>query len=83
MVAQDFRKGEHRFRSSSHGRNHTPHTCYHRADSNERVQKGEAEKQTEGKRTYRKKTDTVRLCADDVLNRGRLVVYHDDYAKVM
>lgn len=40
-------------------------------------------KQMEGKRTYRKKTDAARLCADDVLNRDKLVAYHDDYAKVM
>lgn len=40
-------------------------------------------KQAEGKRTYRKKTDAARLCADDVLNRDRLITYHDDYAKVM
>lgn len=40
-------------------------------------------KQTEGKRTYRKKTDAARLCADDLLNREKLVAYHDDYAKVM
>ncbi len=45
--------------------------------------KAKQKKQTEGKRTYRKKTDTDRLCADDVLNRDRLVAYHDDYAKVM
>ena len=37
----------------------------------------------EGKRTYRKKGDATRLCADDVLNREKLVAYHDDYAKVM
>lgn len=37
----------------------------------------------EGKRTYRKKGDAARLCADDVLNREKLVAYHDDYAKVM
>lgn len=37
----------------------------------------------EGKRTYRKKGDAVRLCADDVLNREKLIAYHDDYAKVM
>ena len=45
--------------------------------------KAKQKKQTEGKRTYRKKTDTARLRADDVLNRDRLVAYHDDYAKVM
>lgn len=37
----------------------------------------------EGKRTYRKKGDAARLCADDVLSREKLVAYHDDYAKVM
>ena len=41
------------------------------------------QKQTEGKRSYRKKADTARLCADDVLNRDKLIGYHDDYAKIM
>ena len=40
-------------------------------------------KQTDGKRTYRKKANAVRLCADDLLTRGRLVAYHDSYAAVM
>lgn len=39
--------------------------------------------QADGKRKYRKKTDTVRLCADDVLNRDTMIVFHDSYAKVM
>lgn len=45
--------------------------------------KAKQKKQTEGKRAYRKKADTARLSADDVLNRDKLVAYHDDYAKVM
>lgn len=45
--------------------------------------KAKQKKPTESKRTYRKKADAVRLCADDVLNRDKLVTYHDDYAKVM
>ena len=40
-------------------------------------------KQTEGKRSYRKKADNVRLCADDILTREKLVAYHDSYAKTM
>lgn len=40
-------------------------------------------KPKEGGRPYRKKANAVRLCADDVLNRTRLLAYHDDYAKVM
>lgn len=40
-------------------------------------------KQTEGKRSYRKKANIVRLCADDVLTREKLVAYHDSYARVM
>ena len=40
-------------------------------------------KQSEGKRTYRKKANTVRLCADDLMSRERLVAYHDSYAKAM
>lgn len=39
--------------------------------------------QTDGKRKYRKKTDSVRLCADDVLNRDTMVAFHDSYAKLM
>ena len=37
----------------------------------------------EGKRTYRKKANAVRLCADDVLNRDKMVGYHDSYAEAM
>lgn len=40
-------------------------------------------KQAEGKRTYRKKANSVRLCADDLLTREKLVAYHDSYAKAM
>ena len=40
-------------------------------------------KQAEGKRTHRKKANIVRLCADDVLTREKLVAYHDSYAKAM
>ena len=40
-------------------------------------------KQAEGKRTYRKKANAVRLCADDLMSRERLVSYHDSYAKAM
>ena len=40
-------------------------------------------KQAEGKRTYLKKANAVRLCADDLLTREKLVAYHDCYAKVM
>ena len=39
--------------------------------------------QTDGKRTYRKKSNAVRLCADDVLTHEKLVAYHDSYAAVM
>ena len=45
--------------------------------------KAKQKKQTQGGRTYRKKADAARLCADDVLNRDKLTGYHDDYAKVM
>ena len=40
-------------------------------------------KQADGRRTYRKKVNAVRLCADDLLTRERLVVYHDSYAAAM
>lgn len=39
--------------------------------------------QADGKRKYRKKADTVRLCADDVLNRDTMIAFHDSYAKLM
>ena len=40
-------------------------------------------KQAEGKRTYHKKANAVRLCADDLLTRERLVAYHDSYVAAM
>lgn len=40
-------------------------------------------KQAEGKRTYRKKANAVRLCADDLMSRERFVAYHDSYAEAM
>ena len=40
-------------------------------------------KQADGKHTYRKKANVVRLCADDLMSRERLVAYHDSYAKAM
>mgnify|MGYP000152656413 FL=1 len=83
MAAQDFRTGEHSFSSSAHGRNYAPHTRYHRTNSNGRERRKAKQKQTEGKRSYRKKADVARLCADDVLNRDKLIGYHDDYAKIM
>ena len=45
--------------------------------------KAKKKQQAEGKHTYRKKTDAVRLCADDVLTRDKLVAYHDSYAEAM
>ena len=45
--------------------------------------KARAKPTEEGKRTYRKKANTVRLCADDVLNRDKMVGYHDSYAEAM
>lgn len=45
--------------------------------------KAKKKQQVEGKRTYRKKTDAVRLCADDVLTREKLSAYHDSYAEAM
>ena len=40
-------------------------------------------KQAEGRRTYRKEANAVRLCADDLMSRERLVAYHDSYAAAM
>ncbi len=40
-------------------------------------------KHADGKRTYRKKANAVRLCADDLMSRERLVAYHDSYAEAM
>ena len=37
----------------------------------------------EGKRTYRTKANAVRLCTDDVLNRDKMIGYHDSYAQAM
>ena len=40
-------------------------------------------RQAEGKRIYRKKANAVRLCADDLLTREKLVACHDSYAAAM
>lgn len=40
-------------------------------------------KQADSKRTYRKKANAVRLCADYLFNRQTLISYHYGYAKVM
>ena len=40
-------------------------------------------KQVDGRRTYRKKANTVRLCADDLMSREKFVAYHDSYAAAM
>ena len=45
--------------------------------------KAKKKQQVEGKRTYRKKTDAIRLCADDVLTREKLSAYHVSYAEAM
>lgn len=45
--------------------------------------KARAKPTEEGKRTYRKKANAVRLCADDVLNRDKMIGYHDSYAQAM
>ena len=45
--------------------------------------KAKKKQQAEGKRTYRKRTDAIRLCADDVLTREKLSAYHDSYAEAM
>lgn len=39
--------------------------------------------QAEGKRTYHKKVNAFRLCANDVLTHEKLVSYHNSYAKEM
>ena len=45
--------------------------------------KARAKPTEEGKWTYRKKANAVRLCADDVLNRDKMIGYHDSYAQAM
>lgn len=39
--------------------------------------------QADGKRKYRKKTNSIRLCADNLFNRQTLIACHDNYARVM
>lgn len=63
---------------------HTPHIHATLVPivTGERRKAGQKKPKEEG-RTYRKKANAVRLCADDVLNRTKLIAYHDDYARVM
>lgn len=82
MAAPHIRQGEHRIGSAAHGRAqpHIHATVVPIVTDERRKAK---KKQTEGKRTYRKKANVVRLCADDLLTRERLVAYHDSYAAAM
>jgi FtsZ-binding cell division protein ZapB len=46
--------------------------------------KAKQAKPTEDKKTYRKKSpDSVRLCADDIMNRAKFIEYQDSYAEQM
>ena len=56
---------------------HTPHIHATLVPIVTGAQEGGQKKPKEGGRTYRKKANTARLCADDVLNRTRLLAYHD------
>ena len=61
---------------------HTAHSYHSRTDNNRKTQ--ESQDKTDGKQTLvPQKANTVRLCADDVLTREKLVAYHDSYAKAM
>ena len=83
MVGRNFRIRQYRFRRPSYGWN-TPHihaTVVPIVKGERRKAKQDPEN---GKRKYRKKpTETVRLCADDVLTRQKLEQYHDTYAITM
>ena len=63
---------------------HTPHIHATLVPivTGERRKAGQKKPKEEG-RTYRKKRMPSGLCADDVLNRTKLIAYHDDYARVM
>ena len=61
---------------------HTAHSYHSRTDNNRKTQ--ESQDKADGKQTLvPQKANTVRLCADDVLTREKLVAYHDSYAKAM
>ena len=64
---------------------HTPHihATVVPIVTGERRKAKQKQKQMEGKRTYRKKANAVRLCADDLLTREKLITYHDSYAAAM
>lgn len=64
---------------------HTPHihATVVPIVTGERRKAKQKQKQMEGKRTYCKKANAVRLCADDLLTREKLITYHDSYAAAM
>lgn len=49
----------------------------------ERRKAAQQQAKNSGKRTYRKKKDAPRLCADDVMSRPKLKEYQTTYAEVM
>ena len=68
---------------SAHMDEHTPHIHATVVPIVTGKRRKARQKQVDGRRTYRKKANAVRLCADDLMSRERLVAYHDSYAAAM
>lgn len=83
MASSHIRKGQCGCRPPVHGRENTAYpcgSCSHRDRRKEESQERAGERQTQ---VPQKKTDTVRLCADDLFNRQTLIAYHDNYARAI
>ena len=83
ILRRHVRKGEHRGGSPAQGRGNAPHIHVTLVP----IVKGERKRrkrEEQTKKRYRKKpTDTVRLCADDIMTRLKLKSYQDTYAVAM
>ncbi len=71
ILRRHVRKGEHRGGSPAQGRGNSAHTRYTRPHRQGRA-KAHEKGGTDEKRYRKKPTDTVRLCADDIMTRLKL-----------
>ena len=82
ILCRPVRQGKHRGCSSSSGRRNATHT--HNACTIVKGERKRRKREELAKKRYRKKpTDTVRLCADDIMTRLKLKSYQDTYAIAM
>ena len=84
ILRRHVRKGEHRGGAPASGTGKRPHIPRPRSFPIVKGERKRRKREEQTKKRYRKKpTDTVRLCADDIMTRLKLKSYQDTYAEAM